>query len=416
MFGKKLGRFGRRRPVREKSSKLYEEAMRPKAPKYEVPSVKPLLSFGAYVLLMGAAGIAALVLGQPVFGIGALIIGVLPAVLVAGLAQSLLHKTLGRREAVQMDELGDQLGEGGSALVRRQSEGLSASKLEALEKNRAVAADEAHAWLDGLGADGAACTEFETVEIEAEDGVHLVGYVLACNPESDLWFVFAHGLDGTWRAGMTYAARCANAGFNLLFVEMRAHGASGGNWVGASWLERRDLVCWCRWLVGRVGEGARIALAGQSLGAASAIAACGEKDLPPQVKACVSDSGFSDWWNLAVRTMATGSMGMQSTTPHPLLDLMRLVLRTRKDGYDMAKARPVDAIAHSKVPVLLIRGAGDRVVEPHLTDKLVEAAGGAAAGEGCELVTIPAAGHCCAVFADPEAYWAAVLGFFKRWM
>ena len=68
-------------------------------------------------------------------------------------------------------------------------------------------------------------------------------------------------------------------------------------------------------------------------------------------------------------------------------------------------ANPVDALAHARVPVLLLQGEGDRVVPPHMAREL------AAAGTGHELHAFSGAGHCCSVFADPGRYWGAVLGF-----
>ncbi|MDO4428237.1 MAG: hypothetical protein Q4B91_01835 [Atopobiaceae bacterium] len=62
-----------------------------------------------------------------------------------------------------------------------------------------------------------------------------------------------------------------------------------------------------------------------------------------------------------------------------------------------------------------LQGEDDKVVPAHMADALAAAAGGAAEGEGHELVKIPSAGHCCAVFADPDRYWEAVGAFVDRW-
>ena len=94
-----------------------------------------------------------------------------------------------------------------------------------------------------------------------------------------------------------------------------------------------------------------------------------------------------------------------------MLDLARLFLRLGRGGYDVALSRPVDAIARSGAPVFLVQGEDDKVVPAHMADALAAAAGGAAEGEGHELVKIPSAGHCCAVFADPDRYWEAVGAF-----
>ena len=260
-------------------------------------------------------------------------------------------------------------------------------------------ADRTWRWLRSLPAG------FERVETTSDDGTRLVGHALSCCPGSPRWLVFVHGYHDNWRAGLTYARRSAEAGHNLLLVDLRAHGESGGDWVGAGWLDRRDLVAWCRWVVARAGEGARITLMGISMGAASCLMACGEKDLPGQVAACVADSGYTDFWRTAENVVRTGSLGTPPASPHPLLDVARRRLARARGGYDLMLARPVDALARTRVPVLLIHGDADRVVPPYMAREL------AAAGGGHRLETFPGAGHCCAVFADPGRYWDCVLGF-----
>ena len=180
--------------------------------------------------------------------------------------------------------------------------------------------------------------------------------------------------------------------------------------MGGRWLDRRDLMAWCRWVVARAGEGARVALAGISMGAASCLMACGEKDLPPQVRACVADSGYADFWRTAENVVESGSLGTPPVAAHPLVDVARRRLMREPGGYDLRFARPVDALARTRVPVLIIHGEVDRVVPAYMAREL------SAAGGGHQLEVFPGAGHCCAVFADPERYWGCVLGFLGRWM
>ncbi len=35
---------------------------------------------------------------------------------------------------------------------------------------------------------------------------------------------------------------------------MRAHGESEGEWTGSGWLDRRDIIAWCSWIIARTGE------------------------------------------------------------------------------------------------------------------------------------------------------------------
>ena len=257
-----------------------------------------------------------------------------------------------------------------------------------MEWTRAEEAQRTYDWLHGLP------VGFERVETSSDDGTRLVGHALACCPDSPRWVVFAHGYADNWRAGLAFARRYAEAGCNLLLVDLRAHGESGGEWVGAGWLDRRDLVAWSHWTVGRAGEGARVALAGISMGGAAALLACAEDDLPGEVRACVADSAYADFWNTAVNVVSTGALGTSPMPAHPLIDLARLFLRLSRGGYDLALARPVDAIARAKAPVLLVQGDDDKVVPPHMAAELEAAADGRA-----ELVRVESAGHCCAASA-----------------
>lgn len=379
------------------------------APKRDVPRWSRAFGPLGFVLVMVAMGVGCFYLGSPAIGVLFCLFGLVPAVAVAVLVARALPAVFGPQRRAGEEELGPYLGGGGDKRVRDMSPGLFEQEREKIEWNRAEEADRTWRWLQSL------TCGVERVETTSDDGCRLVGHAIACCPTSERWLVFAHGYADNWRAGLTYARRYAEMGFNLLLVDLRAHGESDGAWVGAGWLDRRDLVAWCRWVVGRAGEGARVTLAGISMGAASAIMACGEGDLPEQVRACVADSAYDDFWDTAAGVVASGSLGTPPMPAHPVLDLARVFVKLGRGGYDVASAKPVDAIAHSGAPVLLIQGEDDRVVPAHMADALAAAAGGAAEGEGHELVKIPSAGHCCAVFADPERYWEAVGSFVNRW-
>lgn len=406
--------LGKKKARKPKSSKFYEESMRKaKRPDPDVPSLTPLASLVGFLAAMVALGVGCCMLGHPLVGAVFVVLGVgLPTGVVV-MAAKLLPLALGRRATADSgDVLGDFLGAGGYELSRSLMTRLSEPERAQVEANRVAEADATRAWVASL-AGGAS---FETVETVSDDGCRLVGHVLACNPGSPRWLVFVHGFEGTWRAGMTHARRAAEQGFNLLFVELRAHGASGGDWVGAGWLDRRDVVAWCSWLATRAGDGARVVVAGQSMGAASVLMAAAEEDLAPQVVACVADCAYTDFWNVAVRAIARGGGQKRANPVHPLIDVQRLMLRLRRGGYDVARARPVDAISRSRVPVVLVHGEDDALVPSYMAEMLSEAAGGAAAGEGHELVLVPSAGHCLSALADPERYYGAVFSFVARYL
>lgn len=399
--------FGRR--PQQKSSKLYEDriANAGKLP-VEKPSLSPIASLMAFAVCLVAAGVFCITSGQVVVGIGVILFGMVPAVAMVAMAKQLVDKIVdGSAALVGPQASQESFGEDAERAFRLANKALSKQELSALEANRAEQSALTSEWYQ------TAREAFEDVSITSEDGIRLVGHLLTSPSESNQWLIYAHGLGGGWKNGLGIARHFSQRGYGVLMIEMRAQGESGGTIMGAGHLERRDLVEWCQQLVSRAGEDCRITLMGSSMGASAAIEASAEKDLPQQVKAIVSDSAYADFWNEAI--FAMGSMGAQGKAlpAHPLLDLARLMFRGRKGGYDIADASAVAAIAHSRVPVLLIHAEDDQLVPPFNAERLAEAAGGDAADDGHALLKIPSAGHCCAAMADPELYYQTVFGFLE---
>ena len=107
----------------------------------------------------------------------------------------------------------------------------------------------------------------------------------------------------------------------------------------------------------------------------------------PQVRACVSDSAYSDFLRTAENVVESGSLGTPPAAPHPLVDLARARLRRAPGGYDLALARPADALARTRVPVLLVHGekAHSLYFSEDTCKKLK--------GDNKELLIVPGASH-----------------------
>ena len=282
----------------------------------------------------------------------------------------------------------------GATAVR--TDGQSDDDAARLRTNVLAERAATYAWLQGI-------PDWEQVSIKAEDGVELVAQVLLAHPVSGRWVMLCHGYAGTWNSMLQYARHWAEAGYNLLIPHMRAHGESGGGYIGMGYADRRDVVAWARWLA-EGGAGAActaIVLFGHSMGGSSVNMASGEPDLPSQVRAIVSDCSFDGAWHALAATMqAVGA------PVHPTLDLVRLNLMARKGGYDLARGDVKRAVSTRGIPRMFVHGLADPTVPPSIAGVLYEAA-----TDPKRLVAVPGAGHCQSSLMDPDGYWDAVLTF-----
>lgn len=273
---------------------------------------------------------------------------------------------------------------------------LSDEQKQQLEEHRAQERDLSRAYF----ADAAPARMVETA---SSDGTQLVAYALEPNPDSCKWVIAVHGYKGDWPEHMMHARRYAEHGYNLLFPVLRGHAASGGAFIGLGLVDAADLSSWARWLVDAGAE--TVVLHGHSMGGTAVCMAGAEETLPLQVKAIVADCAYGDAWNVATLIAREG----MHLLCHPSLELARFVLMHSKGGYDIQKVDVAAVAPQMRVPVLVIHGQADCVVQPSMAERIYDAA-----PAGSKLVFVPGAGHCLAALTDPELYYDALFGFLHE--
>ncbi len=276
---------------------------------------------------------------------------------------------------------------------------LTEDEKDAIDANRTAEAAATLDWMWPL-------PEPEVVVLDTDDGAKLVGHVVRSDDPGHRWAILAHDYAGHWTEMLVHARRYSQEGYSLLIPEMRAHHESGGQLVGMGLLDSQDLVAWSRWIVRHEDEGARMVMHGHGMGATAVCLAAGEMGLPSGVLAAVSDSACSDVWNAFIRTIRAIYL-----PAHPSVDLMRLSLRMRRGGYDIAHIDVTEAVSHARVPMLFIQGEKDQLVPPYMGKLIFDAASGSAAMSNKRLAMFPAAGHCEACLADPTRYYRLLFHF-----
>lgn len=202
---------------------------------------------------------------------------------------------------------------------------------------------------------------------------------LVANPHQDLYLTSDDGLKlhGTWFPNQDakkivicfhgYTSQGMNDfvglsdyylrnGFAMLLVDERAHGMSEGEQIGFGCLDRHDAMGWIRKVIEICGEDVEILLHGISMGGATVLMTAG-LELPAQVKALVSDCGFTSPKYVFTHVLHT----MYHLPAFPMIQIASLVNQKRA-GYGLDDCNAAREVGKAKIPVLLIHGDADTFV------------------------------------------------------
>ena len=191
-------------------------------------------------------------------------------------------------------------------------------------------------------------------------------------------------------------------GFNVLIIDERAHGTSGGNVISFGINERQDVLTWANWAVKRFGP-VPMYLFGISMGAATVLLAS-ELDFPRSLRGIIADCPYSSPRKIIVNTAA----GMH--IPGWTLIFARIGAALL-GGFKLTDIDASDCVKKSKVPILIIHGEADSFVPPCMSEGPAEAC-----PETVKRITVAGADHALSFLVDPEKYKAAVEEFFRMTM
>lgn len=244
----------------------------------------------------------------------------------------------------------------------------------------------------------------ERMETVSKDGLKLSGRMLRAEKQTEKTIIAVHG----YRKGsMDFFAASAkfyhDLGYNILFVDDRAHGSSEGKWIGFGWKDRLDICSWCEYLVEETNGKAEIALLGISMGAAAVMMASGER-LPEQVKCIIEDCGFDSVWDQFM-----GVFPKKFLLPKNLTLFIASLINRIVQGYHFKEACAAKQLQKNKLPILFIHGDADDFVPVQVAYRLHEAA-----VHPSELLIVKGAGHALSYTKDTEAYENAVREFLER--
>jgi uncharacterized protein len=256
----------------------------------------------------------------------------------------------------------------------------------------------------------------EVVSFNSQDGIPLKGWWLPAEGTARGNLVLVHGKDGNRSHMLSRAHFLVRNGYNVLAIDLRDHGESGGSYISAGYLEARDILGAVGYLRQR-GERAPIAILGHSYGAVAALRAIADS---PEIGAVISDGAFAsskEMMDNVTRYYVHNSRtplwvkGLLSLSNFPgVYSAAALAFYLRTGQYMAPETTTVmPAVVRIHKPVLFISGEQDFLAPTEDARRMFAAVPGTQ-----KFLLIVHAGHNTTYKAAPTEYESTVLEFLSK--
>ena len=187
-------------------------------------------------------------------------------------------------------------------------------------------------------------------------------------------------------------------GFNVVLVDLRAHGESEADYLTAGMLEQHDVAATIDFSR-NLFPGQRIVIDAWSLGGAASVLAT------PDVDAMILESVFPDI-DSAVQNRIAMRLGRWAATCLKPLLVAQMPLRI---GVWPSQLRPVDSISHLQCPIMILTGSEDQRTTMEESKSLLDAI-----TSPKELVVFEGIGHEDLFAKDPDRFKKSVIQFLNQ--
>ena len=245
----------------------------------------------------------------------------------------------------------------------------------------------------------------ETLTVTAFDGIQLSGRWLPAEQSRGRVLMFHGHRSGGLEDFCTALPFYHEQGLDILLVDQRAHGESGGKFIGMGVLERRDCLSWVEEINRRFGADKPTILAGVSMGSTTVQLAAAEP-LPDNVRGVVADCGFTSPWDITAYQMRR----QLHLPPFPLVHMTSGFCRLLV-GYGHKDVSVPEALKTCRLPILFLHGETDEFVPLEMVQRCYEGHGG-----DKQLYLVPNADHTAVMPMGGEGVRQVIRAFLDKYL
>jgi pimeloyl-ACP methyl ester carboxylesterase len=250
--------------------------------------------------------------------------------------------------------------------------------------------------------------DFHVIDENTKSKMKLAAWwIPAPNPSSPKTAIILHGYSDAKVGAIAWAPLLRSFGFNVLAVDLRAHGESDGKYTTAGFFERHDISQIIDQLkASHPDETRQLILFGISLGAAVAAATA---ELRDDLWAVILESPFANFKSAAFYQgdrIGTPGRSFQK----PAFRLAELLAHANFDA-----VAPTRTIPNIRCPVLVIQAGDDPFLSPSDLDEIRAAVESRQANWGPSLCwRLPDCHHVIGLSVDPGEYRKKIEEFFAQ--
>ena len=248
--------------------------------------------------------------------------------------------------------------------------------------------------------------ECDNLEVRAPDGVLLRGWKVRSAHPNGSWVLVFHGVADNRMGVLEHARILLLAGYGVVMMDSRAHGASDGAMATYGWLERKDTHAVIDALEKEEHPSHVFAL-GESMGAGIALEAAAYDS---RLEAVVAEAPFASLQEAAydyAGLRESPLLGKTLLAPGAWL----LVYRGQEAaGFPAKEISPEKAVAERAFPLFLICDGDDHALPCRHSEMIYRAARGPK-----QFWRVPNATHTAAISTEPQEFRQRVLGFLDSY-